>query len=83
MEYCGLGSSHTWESIGQYINDQTKLRSHHDNIDVWVGSLLEEKVEGGLEGPTTQCLLVEQFKRLRDGVGFGMKIINISMENTI
>ena len=76
MEFCGLGSRHTWESIGQYIKDQTKLRSlkeiygHPDNIDVWVGSLLEEKVDGGRVGPTTQCLLVEQFKRLRDGDRF-------------
>ena len=35
-----------------------------------MGSLLEDKVEGGRVGPTTQCLLVEQFKRLRDGDRF-------------
>ena len=76
MDFCGLGSAHTWESLGQYIKNEVKLKTlqdiygHPDNIDLWVGSLLEEKVEGGRVGPTTQCLLVEQFRRLRDGDRF-------------
>jgi len=76
MDFCGLGSAHTWETLGQYIKNEVKLKTlqdiygHPDNIDLWVGSLLEEKVEGGRVGLTTQCLLVEQFRRLRDGDRF-------------
>ncbi len=40
------------------------------NIDVWVGGMAEEAVEGGRVGPTFQCLLVEQLRRLRDGDRF-------------
>ena len=76
MEYCQLGSHQSWKSLGKYIKDEEKLKvlkdiyGHPDNVDVWVGSILEEKVEGGRVGPTTRCLLVEQFKRLRDGDRF-------------
>lgn len=37
------------------------------NIDVWVGGILEDQVAGGKVGPLFQCLLVEQFKNLRNG----------------
>ncbi len=40
---------------------------HPKNVDAWVGGLLEKVVPGGRVGRTVRCLLVEQFKRLRDG----------------
>ena len=40
---------------------------HPGNVDVWVGGLMEEPVAGGRVGPTVRCLLIEQFRRLRDG----------------
>ena len=40
---------------------------HPGNVDVWVGGLMEEPVAGGRVGPTVKCLLLEQFRRLRDG----------------
>ena len=44
---------------------------HPGNVDVWVGGLMEEPVAaGGRVGPTVRCLLVEQFRRLRDGDRF-------------
>ena len=39
-------------------------------MDLWVGSVLERRVEGGKVGPTTQCLLQEQFSRTREGDRF-------------
>ena len=43
---------------------------HPGNVDVWVGGLMEDPVPGGRVGPTVRCLLVEQFRRLRDGDRF-------------
>jgi hypothetical protein len=37
------------------------------NLDIWVGGILEDVVDGAKMGPTFRCLLVEQFRRLRDG----------------
>ena len=42
-----------------------ELYGHPDNIDLWVGSVLERREEGARVGPTTQCLLVDQFRRTR------------------
>uniref|UniRef100_T1H3A8 Uncharacterized protein n=1 Tax=Megaselia scalaris TaxID=36166 RepID=T1H3A8_MEGSC len=47
-----------------------EIYGHPDNIDIWVGGILEEQVEGGKVGPLFRCLLVEQFSRLRDGDRF-------------
>lgn len=38
-----------------------------DGVDLYVGALLEDPVDGGMVGNTLTCLLAEQFKRLRDG----------------
>jgi len=37
------------------------------NVDIWVGGILEDQLDGAKVGPTFRCLLVEQFRRLRDG----------------
>lgn len=41
-----------------------------DNIDVWVGGLSEDHVEGSNVGELFQAILVDQFTRLRDGDRF-------------
>ena len=45
----------------------SQLYGHPDNIDAWVGLVLEARVAGGRVGVTTQCLLVDTFRRIRDG----------------
>ncbi|KAI8116975.1 Peroxidasin [Lucilia cuprina] len=75
-KFCNLTEAKTFddlaaEIVSKDVRDKLKeLYGHPDNIDVWVGGILEEQVEGGKVGPLFQCLLVEQFRRLRDGDRF-------------
>ena len=65
--------SFRWNDLSDLITNQgilgklEELYGHPGNIDLWVGGLLEDPVDGAKIGPTVTCLLVEQFKRLRDG----------------
>lgn len=76
LRHCGGGNVTTWDELGKHVKDRAKLAileelyGHPENIDVWVGSLLEDQVEGGRVGPTVRCLLLDQFRRLRDGDRF-------------
>lgn len=75
-KFCNLTVAVDFEDLAGEITNaeiRQKLRElygHPDNIDVWLGGILEEQVEGGKVGPLFQCLLVEQFRRLRDGDRF-------------
>ena len=42
-------------------------KSLADNVDLYVGAMLEDPVANGMVGPTLACLIGNQFKRLRDG----------------
>lgn len=75
-EFCNLTVAETFDDL-QYEIRNGKLREklkhlygHPGNVDVWVGGILEDVVPGGKVGPLFRCILVEQFRRLRDGDRF-------------
>ncbi len=63
-------------SFDELTSDQAVQRGlaetygHIDNVDVWVGALAEEHVDGSSVGEFVQTVLVDQFARLRDGDRF-------------
>ncbi|EDW17736.2 peroxidasin [Drosophila mojavensis] len=75
-KFCNLSVATDFEDLAGEITNAdirkklAELYGHPDNIDVWLGGILEDQVEGGKVGPLFQCLLVEQFRRLRDGDRF-------------
>ena len=72
--YCGLPRAATVNNLSSDISDasvRAKLVEVYgnkpDNIDLFVGGLLEDTLPGSQLGPTFQCIIGDQFKRLRDG----------------
>ena len=47
-----------------------RLYRSPDNVDLFVGGILEDRVRGGAMGPTFSCLMGKQFKALREGDRF-------------
>lgn len=49
-------------------NKLHQVYGHVNNIDLWVGGIAEQpSSEDARVGPTFRCLLLDQFRRLRDG----------------
>lgn len=82
-EVCNMSEVNDFDDLSNEISDQTvrdKLKNLYGsvhNIDVWVGGILEDQVDGGKVGPLFSCLLLEQFKRLRDGDRFWFENPNV------
>ncbi|CAB3398936.1 unnamed protein product [Caenorhabditis bovis] len=72
-EFCNLTVPRDWSDMKDYIRDESVLKKLQglygvpQNIDLWVGGIVEEKLENALFGPTFACIIGDQFKRLRDG----------------
>jgi len=75
-QVCGMRRALDFHDLQGEIRNATtrqllsELYSSVDEIDLWVGGLEEDIVEGGLVGPTFRCIIAEQFKRVRDGDRF-------------
>lgn len=75
-KFCNMTEVDSFEDLRNEITDHDvirklrKLYGHPGNIDVFVGGILEDQVPGGKVGPLFRCLLMEQFRRLRDGDRF-------------
>ncbi|CAG2121493.1 unnamed protein product, partial [Medioppia subpectinata] len=75
-KYCNLSFAHTFDDLKHEIKNERiryklqQIYGNPNNIDLWVGAVSEDILQLSKVGPTFQCLLVEQFKRLRDGDRF-------------
>tara|TARA_R110002049_G_scaffold27321_2_gene94212 strand:- start:404134 stop:406575 length:2442 start_codon:yes stop_codon:yes gene_type:complete len=66
----GLPPAESFADITSDPQRQAKLQEAYgtvDDIDVWVGALAEDHVDGASVGELTRAVLVEQFTALRDG----------------
>ncbi|XP_073436974.1 peroxidasin homolog [Dendrobates tinctorius] len=74
--FCNLTSAQDFEDFKDEIKNQDireKLRSLYGtpkNVDLFPALIVEDLVLGSRLGPTLMCLLVTQFRRLRDGDRF-------------
>jgi peroxidase len=72
-KFCGMPSAQTFEDLKEQILDssiRTALADNFaspDDLDLYVGAMVEDPVIGGLVGSTLACIIGDQFKRTRDG----------------
>lgn len=69
----GLQPLTSFAEISSNLDVQNKLSSAYNNvdeIDLWVGGLAENNVDGALVGEVFYKILKDQFERLRDGDRF-------------
>ncbi|XP_077425824.1 thyroid peroxidase [Vanacampus margaritifer] len=75
-DFCGLKRIRTLQDFQQVVSDASvaerilQLYKHPDNIDVWLGGLVETFLPGSRTGPLFACLIAKQMKALRDGDRF-------------
>ncbi|XP_029900405.1 thyroid peroxidase isoform X2 [Myripristis murdjan] len=74
--FCGLKQIKTEDDLGDIIGNRRvaekilKMYKHPNNIDVWLGGLVESLLPGSRTGPLFSCLIGKQMKVLRDGDRF-------------
>ncbi len=69
----GLAPRASFAEVTSNLDFQARLASAYsspDDIDLWVGCLAEDHVNGGLVGETMWTIFKEQFERTRDGDRF-------------
>ena len=83
-KYCNLSFAQTFDDLKSEIksnrirNKLKKLYGNPNNIDIWVGGVVENVLPGAKVGPTFRCLLIDQFRRLRDGDRFYFEVSSYS-----
>lgn len=69
-KFCNLPTTLV-DISNQHVRDKLNaVYGHADNIDIWVGGILEDQLPDAKVGPLFRCILIEQMKKLRDGDRF-------------
>ena len=71
-EVCGMKKVDSFDYFADFIPEKIVERlkliyAHPDDVDLFIGGISEIPVHGALLGPTFQCLVGDQFKRLQHG----------------
>lgn len=80
-ELCGLGSTNSFSDLSRQMpfSRTEELRNVYDSpqdIDLFIGMMSETPSRGALVGPTTLCILGDQFARLKKGDKFFYELGN-------
>uniref|UniRef100_A0A665TJV5 Thyroid peroxidase n=1 Tax=Echeneis naucrates TaxID=173247 RepID=A0A665TJV5_ECHNA len=74
--FCGLTRIKTVDDLTEVVGNHNvaeqilRVYKHPDNIDVWLGGLVEKLLPGSRTGPLFACLIGHQMKLVRDGDRF-------------
>ncbi|XP_015429867.1 PREDICTED: peroxidasin [Dufourea novaeangliae] len=74
--FCNMSYAETFEDLAGEIRNarvrqkMRELYGHPGNVDVWVGGVLEDQLPNAKVGPLFKCILLEQFRRTRNGDRF-------------
>ncbi|XP_009327581.1 PREDICTED: thyroid peroxidase [Pygoscelis adeliae] len=85
-EFCGLPKLETQTDLNTVITNHNVtekiMESYHNpnNIDVWLGGLIEDFLPGARTGPLFACIIGKQMKALRDGDRFWWENDNVFTE---
>ncbi|NWU35132.1 PERT peroxidase, partial [Hylia prasina] len=85
-EFCGLPKLETHTDLNTVITNHNvtekimELYHNPNNIDVWLGGLLEDFLPGARTGPLFACIIGKQMKALRDGDRFWWENDNVFTE---
>jgi len=75
-DICGLPKINTWRQMVPLVSEQQlvprlqRLYRRLEDVDLFIGGISEKAVPGSLLGPTFQCLVGDQFRRIRLGDRF-------------
>ncbi|KAM9842993.1 thyroid peroxidase [Aulostomus maculatus] len=78
--FCQLKRIRTLDDFTEVVQDRRvaarilQLYKHPDNIDVWLGGLVESILPGSRTGPLFACLIGKQMRALRDGDRFWWEV---------
>jgi len=74
-EVCGQSAPRSWDELTNYLRPQVidglrRVYRRVEDIDVFVGGMLERPLKKGNVGPTFACIIAEQFRRWKNGDRF-------------
>ncbi|CAF0786429.1 unnamed protein product [Didymodactylos carnosus] len=74
-EWCGFKRAKIFEHFSDMMNsdsieDLKRVYRHPDDVDLWAGLNMENPISGGLVGPTSACIIAQQFLKVKQADRF-------------